>query len=63
MYWSVITFRKKVIDEMVLNVCRLFKSNWGLSITGYATPAKTTGNKLLAYCTLFIMIKLYSQKK
>jgi len=43
---------QKVAEEMALNVCTLFKSNWGLSITGYATPVKKAGNKLLAYCSI-----------
>lgn len=43
---------QKVAEEMALNVCALFKSNWGLSITGYATPVKKSGSKLLAYYSI-----------
>jgi nicotinamide-nucleotide amidase len=28
----------QVAEEMAENVCRLFGSDWGISITGYATP-------------------------
>jgi len=43
---------KQVADEMALQVCTFFKSNWGLSITGYETPVEKAGNKLLAYCSI-----------
>jgi nicotinamide-nucleotide amidase len=39
----------KVSAEMALNVCRLFTSNWGIGITGYASPVPESGNKLFAY--------------
>jgi nicotinamide-nucleotide amidase len=29
---------EKVVMEMADNVCTLFKSDWGIAITGYATP-------------------------
>jgi len=43
---------QKVADEMALNVCTFFKSHWGLSITGYATPIERAGNKLLAFSSI-----------
>jgi nicotinamide-nucleotide amidase len=35
--------------EMALGVCRLFNSDWGISITGYATPVPESGFKLFAF--------------
>ncbi|MBS1584367.1 MAG: nicotinamide-nucleotide amidohydrolase family protein [Bacteroidetes bacterium] len=40
---------EKVADEMAINVCSLFNSNWGIGITGYATPVPESDNKLFAY--------------
>ncbi|HRO48098.1 CinA family protein [Agriterribacter sp.] len=40
---------EKVAAEMALNVCRLFCSNWGIGITGYATPVPESGNEVFAW--------------
>lgn len=40
---------EKVAAEMALNVCRLFCSNWGIGITGYATPVPEYDNELFAW--------------
>ncbi len=40
---------EKVAREMAVNVCKLFTSNWGIGITGYATPVPESDNKLFAY--------------
>lgn len=40
---------EQVAIEMAVNVCRLFGSQWGLSITGYATPVPESGNELYAW--------------
>lgn len=34
---------------MALEVCTLFNSNWGISITGYASPVPESGNRVYAY--------------
>src|SRR6185369_11809978 len=39
----------KVAVEMAVNVCELFKSDWGLSVTGYAAPARESKNNLFAF--------------
>lgn len=36
-------------NEMATGVCRLFDCDWGISITGYATPVPESGFKLFAY--------------
>lgn len=40
---------QKVAEEMALGVCDLFGSDFGIAITGFATPVKESGNKLYAY--------------
>ena len=34
---------------MALNVCKLFNSDWGIGITGYAVPVPESANRLFAY--------------
>lgn len=43
---------QQVATQMALNVCALFNADWGIGITGYATPVKNSGNKLFAYYTI-----------
>ena len=38
-----------VAHEMALSVCKLFISNWGLAITGYASKVQESNNELFAY--------------
>ena len=40
---------EKVARDMALNVCHLFTSDWGIGITGYASPVPESGNKLFAW--------------
>lgn len=40
---------EKVAIEMALHVCPLFSSDWGIGITGYATPVPESGNEVFAY--------------
>lgn len=39
----------KVSAEMAVQVCNLFNSDWGIGITGYASPVPESENKLFAY--------------
>jgi nicotinamide-nucleotide amidase len=41
-----------VAHEMALGVCRLFISDWGLAITGYASKVPESNNELFAYYAL-----------
>jgi len=43
---------EQVAHEMALSVCKLFISNWGLAITGYASKVPESGNELFAYYTI-----------
>ena len=40
---------EKVAQQMATHVTRVFQSDWGLAITGYASPSPESGNKLFAY--------------
>lgn len=40
---------EQVAHEMALSVCKLFISNWGLAITGYASKVPESNNDLFAY--------------
>jgi len=60
---SVNCVSQNVSNEMALQVTNLFKSNWGISITGYSSPAVESGNKLFAYYSIaFNNVLLQSDK-
>jgi PncC family amidohydrolase len=40
---------EQVAQQMALHACDLFSSQWGVGITGYATPQPEWGNELIAY--------------
>lgn len=39
----------QMAKDMALNVCNGFTSDWGIGITGYATPVPESGNQRFAY--------------
>lgn len=39
-------------NEMATGVCRLFECDWGISITGYATPVPESDFKLFAFFSI-----------
>lgn len=43
---------QQTADEMALGVCRLFKTEWGISITGYNTTVPESDFKLFAYFSI-----------
>ena len=44
---------QKVADEMATNAIDLFKSDWAIAITGYATPVPDLGiEQLFAFCSV-----------
>jgi nicotinamide-nucleotide amidase len=53
---------QRVADEMALNVCRLFCSDWGAGITGYATPDEQAHFKLFAHYAIASGNKIISRK-
>jgi|SRR5215203_3828587 len=40
---------QRVAEEMAREVCTLFKSDWGVAITGYASAEAASGDKVFAY--------------
>jgi len=42
----------QVAEEMSLHVCNMFNSDWGIAVTGYATPTPESGNRLFAYFSI-----------
>lgn len=40
---------QNISDTMALNIARSFGTDWGIAVTGYATPVKESGFKLFAY--------------
>ncbi|HEV7780734.1 MAG TPA: CinA family protein [Chitinophagaceae bacterium] len=54
---------EKVTAEMALNVCRLFNSEWGIAVTGYATPVPESGNKVFAFYAIAHGVKIVAKGK
>jgi nicotinamide-nucleotide amidase len=54
---------QRVADQMALQVVAVFNSDWGLAITGYATPVPESGNKLFAYYSIAFKNKIRSKGK
>ena len=43
---------QKIADEMATHVSRQFNSDWGIGITGYATPVAESGGKVFAWYSI-----------
>lgn len=43
---------EQTANEMALGVCELFGTDWGIAITGYATPVPESDLKLFAYFSI-----------
>ena len=59
---------ERIAGEMALNICRLFTSQWGVGITGYASPVPESGNQVYAWYAIahrgnILMTKKSSPKK
>ena len=54
---------QKVAEEMAIQVCILFKSDWGVAVTGYASAVPTSGNKVFAYYAISYKSKIRSKGK
>ena len=46
---SVDCVSQKVATEMALQVCELYTSDWGIGITGYASPVPESNQKVFAF--------------
>lgn len=54
---------EQVAREMALHVCDLFKSDWGLSVTGYSSPVPESGQALFAYYAISFQNKILEEGK
>lgn len=54
---------ERVTAQMAIAVCEMFQSDWGLGITGYATPVEESGNKIFAYYAIAYKNKIVGKGK
>ncbi|KMQ68939.1 damage-inducible protein CinA [Chryseobacterium sp. FH2] len=40
---------QNIADTMALNIAKSFETDWGIAITGYATPVRNSGFKIFAF--------------
>ncbi|HET9747290.1 MAG TPA: CinA family protein [Chitinophagaceae bacterium] len=60
---AVNSVSQKVAEEMAQQVCSLFKSDWGIGVTGYATPEPPSGHKLFAFYAIAFKNKIRAKGK
>ena len=60
---AVNSVSQKVASEMAQQVCILFKSDWGIGITGYATPEPSSENKVFAFYAIVYQNKIKAKGK
>jgi len=54
---------EQVSREMAMNVCKLFSSDWGIGVTGFASPVPESDNKLFSYYAIVRNDKIILSKK
>jgi len=52
-----------IAEDMALNVARSFKTNWGIAVTGYATPVEASNHQIFAYFAFAYNEKIILSKK
>lgn len=52
-----------IAEDMALNVAKLFNTNWGIAITGYATPVEQSDQKIFAYFSFVYNNEVVVSKK
>ena len=60
---SVNCVSAKVANEMAVNTCKLFLSDWGVGLTGYATAVPESGGKTYAFYTIVYQGKVKAKGK
>jgi nicotinamide-nucleotide amidase len=55
---SVNCVSQRVATEMALGISQLYSSDWGIGITGYASPVPESGNKLFAFYSIVYRKKI-----
>ncbi len=54
---------QQIAEQMSLSVCEMFSSQWGIGITGYATPVPQGGFKLFAFYSISYKNRIVSKGK
>ncbi|WP_051882487.1 CinA family protein [Chryseobacterium formosense] len=52
-----------IAETMALNVAKIYKTDWSIAITGYATPVEKSGGKLFAYFSIAYHGKILISEK
>ncbi len=60
---AVNSVSQQVAEEMAKEVCNQFKSTWGIGITGYATPERSSRNKVFAFYAISYRGKINAKGK
>lgn len=60
---SVNCVSAKVAEQMAIGICTLYSSDWGVGITGYASPVPESGQKVFAYYAIAYKGKIKSKGK
>lgn len=60
---SVNCVSQKVADEMASGISKAFQSEWGIGVTGYATPVPESDHKLFAYFSIVYKGKVKAHGK
>ncbi len=40
---------ENIAQTMALNIAKIFNTNWGIAVTGYATPVEESGHKIFSF--------------
>lgn len=51
------------VNEMAIGVCELFGTDWGIAVSGYATPVPESNHKLYAYFSVCYQGKVILTEK
>ncbi|MDR6403123.1 MULTISPECIES: CinA family protein [Chryseobacterium] len=54
---------QNIAETMALNVAELFNTDWGIAVTGYATPVEESNYQLFAYFSFSYKNKIIFSKK
>lgn len=54
---------EKVAEQMALHACLMFRSDWGISVTGYAAPVPESDDALFAYYAIAYKGAVLQKKK
>ncbi len=53
---------QQTASQMALGAAKMFRSDWGVGITGYASPVPESDNELFAYCAISFQGKIVHEE-